>query len=189
MLFAITFLLGWSTFCPQTMLTLLLVIISCYHRCWSNTYLLSFVGGAVGRCQRTYPHTTLTLLLLSCLRCSRPPLNTLNSTIHHHPLPSLWLMSKSLPYNFEKMLNFPLQALWAQFSQSLGSAAGCCLGGGCPTTGGKSQLRGKESPQDEGEAGSPMSKMPNLRPWRSALKVINKSQVLTKVFKGYGWNL
>ena len=85
MLFAITFLLGWSTFCPQTMLTLLPVIISCYHRCWSNTYLLSFVGGAVGRCQRTYPHTTLTLLLLSCLRCSRPPLNTLNSTIHHSP--------------------------------------------------------------------------------------------------------
>ena len=40
-----------------------------------------------------------------------------------------------------------------------------------------------------GEAGSPMSKMPNLRPRRSALKVINKSQVLTKVVKGYVWNL
>ena len=32
-LFAITLLLEWSTFCPQTMLTLLPVIICCYHRC------------------------------------------------------------------------------------------------------------------------------------------------------------
>ena len=188
-LFAITLLLGWSTFCPQTILTLLtffviivadlIFVIICRWSCGAlsahvSTHDVNLASAQLPQMfEAAFEHFEL---YHSPSSSSLPLIDVKISSLQ------LW---KDVKFPITSFLSTIFPVTW--FCCWL--SGGCCLGGGCPTTGGKSQLRGKESPQDEGEAGSPMSKMRNLWPWRSALKVINKSQVLTKVFKGNGWNL